>query len=284
MERQGSAALYVVATPLGNLGDITVRALEVLRAVDRIAAEDTRHTRKLLQHYGIGKPLLAVHRHNEQRSAQRLIERLAAGESLALVSDAGTPAVSDPGARVVARVREAGHRVVPIPGPNAAVAALSASGLAEPHFLFYGFLPATRAQRLAELDRLAALPHVLVFYETPHRIAGVLHDLVQRLGEERRLVVARELTKLFESIDVMPLREAPDWLAADPNRSRGEFVLVVSGAPAAPPEDARLDHVLGVLLAELPLRQAVGLAASITGAHRKAVYARALEIARLKTP
>lgn len=269
----------MVATPLGNLGDITVRALEVLRTVDRIAAEDTRHTRKLLQHYGIGKPLLAAHQHNERQAAQRLIERLAAGESLALVSDAGTPAVCDPGARIVARVREAGYRVIPVPGPNAAVAALSASGLGEPHFLFYGFLPATRTQRLAELDRLAALPHGLVFYETPHRIASVLRDLAQRLGD-RRLVVARELTKLFESIDVMPLHEAPDWLAAEPNRSRGEFVLVVSAAPAMPPEDARLDHVLGVLLAELPLRQAVGLAASITGARRKAVYARALELAR----
>ncbi|GAB4179063.1 MAG: 16S rRNA (cytidine(1402)-2'-O)-methyltransferase [Rhodocyclaceae bacterium] len=278
MEERGSAALYVVATPLGNLGDITVRALEVLRAVDAIAAEDTRRTRGLLRHYGIAKPLLSLHEHNEREALQRLIGRLAAGQSVALVSDAGTPAVSDPGARAVAGVRAAGCRVVPVPGPNAAIAALSASGLGEPHFLFYGFLPARRAQRLEALRGLAALPYALVFHEAPHRIGETVEDLLQVFGESRRIVIARELTKLFESIDEMPLGEAPRWLAADANRSRGEFVLLLAGAGARPAQPGDLDRVLRPLLGRLPLSQAVAAAGEITGAPRKAIYARALEL------
>ncbi|OIP10421.1 MAG: 16S rRNA (cytidine(1402)-2'-O)-methyltransferase [Betaproteobacteria bacterium CG2_30_68_42] len=278
MDERGSAALYVVATPLGHLGDITLRALEVLRVVDVIAAEDTRHTGVLLRHYGIGKPLIAVHEHNEREAARRLIERLAAGQSVALVCDAGTPGVSDPGARAVAGVRAAGYRVVPVPGPNAAIAALSASGLEEPHFLFYGFLPARRSQRLAELRRLEALPCALVFHETPHRIGEAIEDLATVLGESRHLVIAREITKRFESIEAMPLGHAAQWLSGDANRSRGEFVLLVSGAPAKAVQEGDFDHVLEVLLAHLPLSQAVAAAVEITRAPRKSVYARALEM------
>ena len=271
-------ALYVVATPLGNLGDISQRALAVLGAADVVACEDTRHSRKLLDHFGIRTRLVAVHQHNEEQGARHLIELLAEGKRVALISDAGTPAVSDPGARVVARVREAGWRVIPIPGPNAAIAALSAAGLQDGHFLFYGFLPARPAARRSELAALKALPYALVFYETPHRVAEAVADLAATLEGERTLVVARELTKLFESIDSMPLAEAPAWFAADANRQRGELVLIVSAATAGQQDDGEAERVLRLLLAELPLKQAVKLAAQITGAGKNTLYQRALEL------
>ena len=208
-------ALYVVPTPLGNLADMTQRAIDVLRRVPWVAAEDTRHSAPLLKHYGAGARLLPAHEHNEEGAAQQVIGKLAAGESVALVSDAGTPAVSDPGARLVARVRAAGFRVVPLPGACAAVTALSASGLVEPHFLFYGFLPAKTKQREDELRALSGLPYALLFYEAPHRILETVESIARVLGNDRTLVLARELTKLFETIHSCPLGEAHDWLLAD---------------------------------------------------------------------
>ena len=273
------AALYVVATPIGNLRDLTLRALDVLKAVDVVAAEDTRVTRHLLQHYGIDARPIALHEHNETRAGERVVELLRAGKSVALVSDAGTPAVSDPGARLVRRVREAGFAIVPIPGASALTAAVSAAGLLEGRFLFYGFLPQRSAGRVRELEALRPLSIALVFYEAPHRVRETLADLAEVLGGERELVVARELTKLFETIHVCPLGEAPAWLDADPNRAKGEFVLVVQGAPAAADTQAEdAERILATLLRELPLKQAVQLAAEITGAKRNALYERALAL------
>jgi 16S rRNA (cytidine1402-2'-O)-methyltransferase len=276
-------ALYVVATPLGNLRDISLRALDVLAQVDRIAAEDTRVTARLLSRHGIATPQLSLHAHNERRRAGEIVALLAAGKSVALVSDAGTPGVSDPGAAVVHAVAAAGFTVVPIPGPSAVVAALSVSGLAAPQWLFCGFLPATAAARRSAITRLKDLPFALVFYEAPHRIAATLDALVTVLGPPRRLVLARELTKRFESIYRGPLGEAPAWLAADANRNRGEFVLIVDAPDPANDVDGAvvaLERVLITLLAELPLAQTVRLATSLTGTPRKRVYALALALAQ----
>lgn len=277
---EAKATLYVVATPIGNLADVTLRALDVFRRVHVIAAEDTRVTSKLLNHYNIApRRLIALHEHNEQKTAPRIIEELAAGRSVALASDAGTPAFSDPGARVVAAVREAGFRVEPIPGSNAAAAALSASGLAAAHFIFYGFLPAKSGERRSAIEALASLPYTLVFYEAPHRVVDAVAELANGLGGERRIVIARELTKLYETIHVCALSEAPAWLAADTDRTRGEFVLIVEGAE--PDEDARATEAkrtLEVLLAELPVKQAASLAAKLTGARKNDLYALALQM------
>jgi 16S rRNA (cytidine1402-2'-O)-methyltransferase len=273
-----TAALYVVATPLGNLDDITLRALEVLKGADAIACEDTRHSGRLLQHLGIQARLIALHEHNEAEAAQKLIRLLREGKAVALVSDAGTPGVSDPGARAVAAVREAGFEVVPVPGPNAAIAALSASGVAEPHFLFYGFLPAKPVARRKAIEALKPLPYALVFYEAPHRIVEAIDDLAATLEAQRTLVIARELTKVYESIVSLPLADAPAWLAADENRQRGEFVLIVSAAPTTEGISGEAGHVLRLLLDELPLKQAVKLAAEITGAPKNALYDHALEL------
>ena len=273
-----SLALYVVPTPLGNLGDMTQRAIEVLRQVRWVAAEDTRHSAPLLKHFGCNARLLAAHEHNEEAAAQQVIEHLASGESVALVSDAGTPAFSDPGARLVARVRAAGFRVVPLPGPCAAVTALSASGLAEPHFLFYGFLPAKAKQREDALRGLSALPFALIFYEAPHRILETVESLASVLGPHRTLIMARELTKLFETIHSVPIGEAHAWLTADANRQRGEFVLLVSAAKATG-DDGEGERVLRLLLGEgLPVKQAAKLAHSITGAGKNAMYDLALSL------
>ena len=273
-----SPALYVAPTPLGNLGDMTQRAIDVLRQVPWVAAEDTRHSAPLLKQYGSNARLLAAHEHNEEAAAQQVISRLAEGESVALVSDAGTPAVSDPGARLVARVRAAGFRVVPLPGACAAVTALSASGLAEAHFLFYGFLPARAKQREEALRELSALPYALIFYEAPHRILEAVVSLTLVLGAQRTVVLARELTKIYETIHSCPLGEAHDWLLADANRQRGEFVLLVSGAPEAE-DDGEGERVLKLLLDEgLPVKQAAKLAHSITGAAKNAMYELALSL------
>ncbi len=272
-------ALYVVATPIGNLSDITLRALDVLGAADTIAAEDTRNTRHLLQHHGIGETrLLALHQHNERAAAPRIIDLLQQGQSVALVTDAGTPAVSDPGALLVEAVREAGFRVVPIPGASAAITALSASGLANGHFLFYGFLPNKSAARRSALQPLAEHPYTLVFYEAPHRILECAADLQAVFGGEREIVFAREITKLFESIHRCKLADALAWLNSDPNNQRGEFVLLVSGAAAREGLDAEAERVLKVLLEDLPLKQAVQLAAQITGASKNELYQRALAL------
>lgn len=273
-------ALYVVATPIGNLGDITLRALEVLGAVTVVAAEDTRNTRHLLQHHGIGDAkLLALHQHNERAGAEKVIALLQQGQSVALVSDAGTPAVSDPGALLVEAVRAASFRVIPVPGASAAIAALSASGLANPHCLFYGFLPNKAEARCSALQTLADLPCTLVFYEAPHRILDCVADLHAVFGDTREIVFARELTKLFESIHRCKLGEALAWLNSDPNNQRGEFVLLVSGAaPRSDELDAQAERTLTALLAELPLKQAVALAVQITGRNRNVLYERALAL------
>jgi 16S rRNA (cytidine1402-2'-O)-methyltransferase len=272
-------ALYVVATPIGNLGDISLRALETLRGVDLVACEDTRHARHLLDHHGIKVPTLALHQHNENAAADKLVRLLGEGKAVALISDAGTPGVSDPGARTVAAVRAAGFRVIPLPGPNAAIAALSAAGLSDPRFLFVGFLPAKVGARETAIRELAGVDAALVFYEAPHRVTETVGALVDLLEPQREIVIARELSKLFEQIERMPLADAPAWLAADANHQRGEFVLLVSGPP--PREegmDAETERVLAALLAELPVKQAAKLAAEITGQPKNALYARALEL------
>lgn len=273
-------ALYVVATPLGNLTDITGRAVDVLRSADVIAAEDTRHTRRLLDHFDIRTELLAAHEHNEAAAAEKLVQRVGQGQRVALVSDAGTPGISDPGARIVAAMLAAGLRVIPVPGPSAFVTALSASGLGDAHFLFYGFLPPRQAARRAVLETLRPIEAGLAFYEAPHRIEEAVADLAACLESDRQLVIARELTKMYESIHRLPLAQAPAWLAADTNRRRGEFVLLVSGPPPREGLDSEALRILGVLLAELPLKQAVKLATEITRAPRNELYQQALNSAK----
>lgn len=274
------ATLYVVATPIGNLGDITLRALEVLKAADIIAAEDTRVTMRLLNRHGIAGKLVAVHEHNERRAAERVTGLLADGKTVALVSDAGTPGIADPGAQVVAVVRAAGYPVVPIPGANAAAAVLSASGLDASRFLFCGFLPARASERRRALADLAAQTALLVFYEAPHRVADSVADLCAAFGGERHIVIARELTKIHETLHRCRLDEAVAWLEADDNHRRGEFVLVVEGATAAEASSSAVDveAVLKTLLAELPVKQAVALAVKLTGGNRNAIYKLALTL------
>jgi 16S rRNA (cytidine1402-2'-O)-methyltransferase len=272
-------ALYVVATPIGNLRDITLRALEVLATADVVAAEDTRNTVYLLSHHGIStNKLIAVHQHNERAAAEKIIARLQARQSVAFVSDAGTPAVSDPGALLVQAVRAAGLRIIPVPGANAALAALSAAGLSEPHFLFYGFLPNKSGARRAALQSLISYPCTLIFYEAPHRIVECVVDLCAVLGGERQIVLAREITKQFETIHVCALRDAEAWLQSDSNQQRGEFVVLVSGAVPQPGLSMEALGTLSQLLEELPLKQAVRLATKITGASRNELYQRALHL------
>jgi 16S rRNA (cytidine1402-2'-O)-methyltransferase len=271
------AALYVVPTPLGNLADLTRRAEEVLRSVPWVAAEDTRHSAPLLKQIGARARTIPAHQHNEHEAAARIIEKLQGGEAVALISDAGTPGISDPGARIVAAVRAAGCRIIPLPGPCAATTALSGSGLVDAHFFFYGFLPSKGGQRRQAINDLRNYPCALIFYEAPHRILATVADLAAGLGE-RTLVIARELTKCFESLHSCPLSEALTWLQGDPNRQRGEFVLIVSGAaPGA--DDGEAERVLSLLLGDgLPVKQAARLAAQITGAARNALYDRALAL------
>ncbi|MDD3352280.1 16S rRNA (cytidine(1402)-2'-O)-methyltransferase [Zoogloea sp.] len=271
-------SLYVVATPLGNLQDMSLRALAILKAVDAVACEDTRHSQRLLDAFGIKTRLVALHEHNEQEAAGQVIRMLEEGRQVALITDAGTPAVSDPGARAVARVQDAGFPVVPVPGASAVVTALSASGLADGAFHFHGFLPTRSTARRATLESLRSVPGTLAFYEAPHRIAETLDDLVAVLEPTRQIVVARELTKMFEQIVRMPLGDAPAWLAADPNRARGEFVVLISAAPPLEGLSPETERVLGLLLAELPVKQAAKLAAAITGASKNALYERALAL------
>lgn len=281
MQKQNlESALYVVATPIGNLRDMSLRALDILTQVNVIAAEDTRNTSHLLTHFGISsQKLMALHQHNERGAAEKIITLLSQGQSVALVSDAGTPAVSDPGALLVEAVLDAGLRAIPLPGANAALAALSASGLPAPHFLFYGFLPSKSAARQHALQALSILPYTLIFYEAPHRILECVNDLEVVLGGERQIVLAREITKLFESIHKCSLAEAANWLNADANNRRGEFVLLVSGAVGEPEGlSAEAERILKLLLKALPLKQAVQLAAQITGSGRNELYSRALQI------
>jgi 16S rRNA (cytidine1402-2'-O)-methyltransferase len=272
--------LYVVATPIGNLADITLRALETLKTVDAIAAEDTRHTSGLLSHFGISKKLIAVHEHNEHQSAEKLLLQLQAGENIALVTDAGTPGISDPGAVVVDIVRKAGVKVVPIPGVSAVIAALSASGIQQNGFLFHGFLPASGAARRKALESLKSQSVTLVFYEAPHRIVESITDMANVLGAERRVTFARELTKTFETIHSCDLGMATAWLQADANQQRGEFVLLVEAEAVKEVEEIPADaqRVLKLLLTELPLKQAVKLTTEITGEKKNDLYELALTL------
>jgi 16S rRNA (cytidine1402-2'-O)-methyltransferase len=276
-----AGALYVVATPIGNLADLTLRAIHVLSLADAIACEDTRHSAALLRHLGLDKPLFALHEHNEREAAQTVIDRLARGERIALVSDAGTPAVSDPGAVLVAEVQQQGYRTIPVPGASSAVTALSVAGDAHTAgFGFVGFLPARGAERARALAAAAAAPCAQVIFEAPHRIEALAGELAGT-NSTRRVTVCRELTKQFESVTTLPASALGPWLAEDPNRRRGEFVLVLHA-----PEDSRdagddasrYDATLRTLMAELPLKQAVSLAAELTGAPRKLLYARALTL------
>ena len=272
------ATLYVVATPIGNVADIGLRALHVLSIADAVACEDTRNTAHLLSRYGLSKELVAAHEHNECEAAQKLIARLQAGQRIALVSDAGTPAVSDPGARIVDAVLAAGLRVMPLPGASAAVAALSVSGLVQDRFQFVGFLPNKPKQREAALASLRTTSATLVFYEAPHRIVETIQAIAAAFEPSRRIVFARELTKLFEQIHRCSLAEAEAWLIADPNRQKGEFVLVVEGAPQADGDQAEAERILRILLAECSLKQAASLTAQITGLKKNALYERALQL------
>ncbi len=274
-------ALYVVATPIGNSADLTLRALHVLATADAIACEDTRHSARLLRHFGIARPLVAVHEHNERDAAQAVIARLARGERVACVSDAGTPAISDPGAALVAAVREAGYPVVPVPGASSVLAALSVAGDPGRHgFTFVGFASARGGERARTVTRAADAPSTQVLFEAPHRIAALADELA-RACPDRPVTLCRELTKQFETVATMATRALPAWLGADPNRRRGEFVVVLHALAAgngdeADADDAAHDATLAPLLRELPVRQAVALAAEISGAPRNRLYARAL--------
>ncbi|MBP6095623.1 MAG: 16S rRNA (cytidine(1402)-2'-O)-methyltransferase [Methyloversatilis sp.] len=268
--------MYVVGTPIGHLGELSARAIGALQAADLIACEDTRETSRLVRHLGLDAQLVAVHEHNERSGADRLIAALREGRRVALVSDAGTPAVSDPGARVVRAVQEAGFRVVPISGPSAAIVALSASGLLDAQFRFVGFLPVKSAARQRALEALREEDCALVFYEAPHRILECVDDMAAVMQPQRELVIARELTKLFEQIVRLPLPDAPAWLRADANHQRGEFVLLLSGPPQLEGADAASLRTLDLLLEELPPSRAVKLAQVITGAPRKLLYAHAM--------
>ena len=271
--------LYIVATPIGNLQDMTWRAVDTLKSVDRVAAEDTRHTRKLFAHYGIATPLLALHEHNERDISRRLLDRLLAGERIALVSDAGTPLISDPGFVLVRAARQAGVRVVPVPGPSALVAALSVSGLPTDRFLFEGFLPPRQAARRQRLQALRGSEVTLVFYESSHRILDSLADMADCIGAARHAVIARELTKTFETLVEGTLTELLERLRNDTDQQKGEFVVLVQGAAHDPDQlDEAARRTLEILLGQLPLRQAAALAAGISGVSKNRLYEYGLEL------
>lgn len=271
--------LYVVATPIGNLDDISARALRTLREVALIAAEDTRHSLRLLQHFGIETPLAACHEHNEREHGGRFLARLQAGDDVALISDAGTPLISDPGYHLVRQARAAGIQVVPVPGACALIAGLSAAGLASDRFVFEGFLPAKTVGRRGRLEALREEPRTLIFYEAPHRLLECLEDMLAVFGAERQAVLARELTKTYETLKGLPLGELRDWVAADANQQRGECVLLLAGwqSPEEEGVGAEALRVLDLLLAELPVKRAAALAAEITGVRKNLLYQAALE-------
>lgn len=274
------SALYVVATPIGNLSDISLRALELLAKADAIAAEHVQNSKHLLAAHAITAKLIALHQHNEAAVAGKIVTLLESGKSVALITDAGTPGISDPGAIVVQRVREGGYRVVPVPGANAAICALSAAGIMNSHFLFYGFLPTKSGLRKRELAVLQSYPYTLVFYEAPHRILECIADMIDIFGAQREITLARELTKLFETIHSGTLAGVFSWLQTDTNQQKGEFVLLLSGAEALDKSEVSDEdrHTLTCLLAELPLKQAVKLATAITGANRNTLYQLALDL------
>jgi len=272
--------LYVVATPIGNLSDISARAIETLKQVDLIACEDTRHSTRLLNHLNIQKPLISYHDHNESQQTQNLIGKLQAGQRIALISDAGTPLISDPGYQLVKQAHENNIIVVPLPGPCALITALSASGLPSDRFAFEGFLPAKRQARVETLEKLRAETRTLIFYESTHRISASLEDMVKVFGADRHAVVARELTKAFETLRGGELANLSEWVNEDANQRKGEVVLLVRGADAKEQDEVRVEaeKVLAVLLEELPVKQAAQLAAKITGGKKNALYQMALEM------
>ncbi len=275
--KQACGQLFIVATPIGNLEDISQRAVRILSEVSLIAAEDTRHSKKLLAHLGIKTPILSLHAHNEQDRIPQLLSHLSSGADLALISDAGTPLISDPGQSLVREAVQAGFSVVPIPGPCALIAALSAAGLPASRFVFEGFLPVKSAARLERLKVLQSETRTWVLYESPHRIMGLINDMIKVLGVDRYIVIGRELTKLFETIQGGQLAEIQTWLMEDTNHQKGEFVLVVSGAEEAQTGlEASALSTLNILLEALPLKQAVKLAVQITGENRNRLYAAAV--------
>lgn len=276
-----NGTLYVVATPIGNVADISLRALAVLARADLICAEDTRVTGQLLTRYGIQSKLVSVREHNERAMADKVCNWLAEGQLVAQVSDAGTPAVSDPGARLVAAVRAAGHPVCAIPGACAAVTALAASGVTTAEWLFHGFLPPKRGARCKQLENWRDAHYAVVLYEAPHRVAECAADIAATLGESRLVTLARELTKTFETVRTLPAGELAQWIASDSNQQRGECVLIIDAAAPCTAEiaiDAQAEHTLRVLLAELPPKQAAKLAATLTGAPRDALYQLAVNL------
>lgn len=272
--------LYVVATPIGNLSDISARAVEILKQVDLIACEDTRHSVRLLNHLGINKPLLSYHDHNESEQTRNLIGKLQEGVRVALISDAGTPLISDPGYQLVHQAHENDIKVIPLPGPCALIAALSASGLPSDRFVFEGFLPAKHQGRIECFEKLKHETRTLIFYESTHRIMASLEDMMAVFGSGRQVVIARELTKAFETLKGAPLSELVEWVNEDANQRKGEVVLLVRGVETQASNEAcvETEKVLAVLLEELPVKQAAQLAAKITGGKKNALYQMALEM------
>lgn len=274
-----SSCLYIVATPIGNLEDMSARAIEILRRVDYIAAEDTRHSRKLLDHFGINTPMISLHAHNESERSEILLKRLQENKTIALISDAGTPLISDPGYLLVKKARSNKIPVIPIPGPCALIAALSASGLDSHRFVFEGFLSEKSSARQKKLKDLLYETRTLVFYEAPHRILDLIEDMLSVFGPKRTVVLARELTKIFETIYEDKLEQLKTWLNADENRQRGEFVILVEGNKELfTQSDLKIQEILEVLLKELPIKQAASLAAKITHEKKNKLYAKALTL------
>ena len=269
--------LYIVATPIGNLKDVTYRAIEVLSQVDHIAAEDTRHSARLFKQYQIHTPCSALHEHNERQVAHSIIEKIKQGETWAVISDAGTPVVSDPGYFLIREARDQGVKVVPIPGPNAAIAALSASGMPSDRFTFEGFLPAKTAARQKHLKALITESRTMVFYESPHRLLASLQDMIEIFGADRQVVFARELTKTYETIQHGTLEQILSRIMDDAQQLKGEMVLIVAGAERSPlSSEDQTDIVLRALLQELPVKQAASLASKITGVKKNELYQKAL--------
>lgn len=279
MSENEIACLYIVATPIGNLADMSHRAIEILQSVDVIAAEDTRHSGFLLQHFAITTPSVSLHDHNEQQRSETLLTRLQQGESVALISDAGTPLISDPGYKLVSLVREHGIPVIPIPGSCAVIAALSASGLPSDRFSFEGFLPSKQGARLQTLEKLAADTRTLIFYDSPRRLQSTLIDMVTVFGEERRVCLARELTKLHETINTKPLAELLAWVSDDANQQRGECVLLVEGAKQhQDASEVEVNRVLNLLLKELPVKKAAAITSALLGVSKNNAYDMALKL------
>jgi 16S rRNA (cytidine1402-2'-O)-methyltransferase len=267
-----TATLYVVATPIGNLGDMTPRAIEVLQQVDLIAAEDTRHSKRLMEHFAITTPMTAYHDHSGDAAVQAILGKLLAGQNLALISDAGTPLISDPGYRIVDAALSAGIKVVPVPGASAVIAALSAAGLPSNRFVFEGFLVAKQQGRINHLETLKDEVRTLIFYEAPHRLLACVRDMAQVFGGERIIVLAREISKTFETIHRAPLADMAAWIEADSNQQRGECVLLVQGAVDDGELDGESKRTLALLLEELPLKKAAALTARLTGVKKNTLY------------